>query len=673
MKYEINCKSDSLTGAALVVKIPENELDKKALYTIQADKPEFILPFRSRSVDGSIEFVYQIGLNNKLLYLTGSRRPKEYAELWSSLLSPLLDCGDWFMKPYSFVLSAKFLYFDKNKKTASYVYIPTVGDSSDYGDLREMAAEVSKIISVADPNLENMALRAVMKDFDPQGFLNMLRTYVEGTARAMAAYGAPAGFDAAGAADRMGPTAQPGRDTPGAATHIRPPAHRPEELAANPLAQPLVAGGREASAAPLAARLPSQPERDGAGEQVPAIGDVLIDIPDKGASKKKSKGKDKKTKEKPQKNKDKDDKSKDKDDKSKDKDEKSKENGKGKGKEGKSKGDKMIAEAKDRSDQRGFFGKKKSAKASDSPTAPVGYGAPAAAQYGAYPPAPMGHGAPAGAAQYGAYPPAPMGRTAPANAAQYGAYPPAQMGRAAPPAIAQYGAYPPAPMGRAAPPAIAQYGAYPPAPMGRATPAPVSQYLAYPPAPMDRTTRDLIAQYLAYASAPASRGAPAPGTHYPAYPPARAMCASAVAPPGTQAAEPPGHDASGAPCADPRDDTQSITVAEGEARLRYIGRGHLPPAIGIQIEEGEIFTIGRYDAAVGGQQSNFEFDRTTKAVSRRHAVIERDAEGYKIIDLASSAGTFLNGQKLTPNTPSSLEQGCHVSFGNCGADYVWEK
>jgi len=94
--------------------------------------------------------------------------------------------------------------------------------------------------------------------------------------------------------------------------------------------------------------------------------------------------------------------------------------------------------------------------------------------------------------------------------------------------------------------------------------------------------------------------------------------------------------------------------------------------IGIKIEEGEIFTIGRYDAAVGGRQSSFEFDRAAKAISRRHAVIERDAEGYKIIDLASSAGTFLNGQKLPPNTPSSLEQGCHVSFGNCGADYVWE-
>jgi len=176
--------------------------------------------------------------------------------------------------------------------------------------------------------------------------------------------------------------------------------------------------------------------------------------------------------------------------------------------------------------------------------------------------------------------------------------------------------------------------------MGRATPAPVSQYLAYLPTPM-------------------GRAAPAPFSKCQPYP-AHAPHAGAAAP-------------QAAPYADARDDTQSITIAAGEARLRYIGCGQLPPVIGIHIEEGEIFTIGRYDAAVGGRQSSFEFDRTTKAISRRHAVVERGAEGYRIIDLASSAGTFLNGQKLAPNTPRDLEQGCHVSFGNCGADYVWEK
>jgi len=61
MIYEIESKNDFLTGASLVVRIPEKELDKKALYTIQADKPGFILPFLHRRIDGQVELEYQIG------------------------------------------------------------------------------------------------------------------------------------------------------------------------------------------------------------------------------------------------------------------------------------------------------------------------------------------------------------------------------------------------------------------------------------------------------------------------------------------------------------------------------------------------------------------------------------------------------------------------------------
>jgi len=60
-------------------------------------------------------------------------------------------------------------------------------------------------------------------------------------------------------------------------------------------------------------------------------------------------------------------------------------------------------------------------------------------------------------------------------------------------------------------------------------------------------------------------------------------------------------------------------------------------------------------------------------VSRRHAALERNADIYSIIDLSSSAGTYINGHKLPPNTPFELVNGYRVSFGNCGADYVWEQ
>jgi hypothetical protein len=119
--------------------------------------------------------------------------------------------------------------------------------------------------------------------------------------------------------------------------------------------------------------------------------------------------------------------------------------------------------------------------------------------------------------------------------------------------------------------------------------------------------------------------------------------------------------------------TQNVSYETNGALLRLIGSERLPAGIDVSIAEGEIFTVGRYDAAAGRRMSSFEFDRMTKAVSRRHAAIERLSGEYNIIDLASSAGTYIDGQKLPPNTPCILQQGCRVSFGNCGADYIWEQ
>ena len=119
--------------------------------------------------------------------------------------------------------------------------------------------------------------------------------------------------------------------------------------------------------------------------------------------------------------------------------------------------------------------------------------------------------------------------------------------------------------------------------------------------------------------------------------------------------------------------TQIDTYEPEEPKLRYIGSGKHPRIIEINVAEGEMFSIGRFDRSVGIKQSNFEFDKKTKAVSRHHAAVERNAAGFYIVDLNSLAGTFLNGERLPPNTPFKIENGSRLSFGNAGADYIWEE
>ena len=44
-----------------------------------------------------------------------------------------------------------------------------------------------------------------------------------------------------------------------------------------------------------------------------------------------------------------------------------------------------------------------------------------------------------------------------------------------------------------------------------------------------------------------------------------------------------------------------------------------------------------------------------------------------LVDLASSAGTFVDGERLIPNVPRPLASGNRISFGTGGADYIWNE
>ena len=438
MIYEIQSKSDFQIGATLIVKIPEADLDLNAMNTILADRPEFILPFRHRVIDGQIEFTYQIGNRSKITYLSGSRSPIEYAKMWIGLLQPLLDCSDWFMTPYSFVLSPEYLYYDKTSDVTSFVYIPSLRSVSDEFALKNMVAEIAKLNHVTDISLENKVVWA-LQDFNINDFLQLVKTYKPQNAK-------------------------PTPATPPAQESI------PEKTIPQP--HPII---EQRSPQPHIESTPPavKPSKDFQNK----LDDISINFPADGKipKEKKQKGslfgskKEKEPKEKPA----------------------PKEKG-------------------------GVWGKKK-------PQQEIIEGAAAMAKQ--------------------------LERT------------------------------------------------------------PVQS----PP---------------------------------PVYTPA----------------------------ADIDDDVTQLDINEGRgAKLRYVGTGGHPRVIEVNVNEGAIFTIGRFDASVGTKQSDFEFDKKTKAVSRRHAAVERSAQGYSIVDLDSGAGTFLGGQKLPPNAPFDLTNGCRVSFGHSGADYIWEE
>jgi DNA-binding CsgD family transcriptional regulator len=110
-----------------------------------------------------------------------------------------------------------------------------------------------------------------------------------------------------------------------------------------------------------------------------------------------------------------------------------------------------------------------------------------------------------------------------------------------------------------------------------------------------------------------------------------------------------------------------------DAYLRLVGLPGLPDTIALTLNESRPFVIGRFDVSVGRKQCDFEFEKTTKTVSRRHAAIRNTTRGTVIVDLNSRAGTFVNGIGITPGKPCRIKNSDRVSFGNMGVEYVFEE
>lgn len=174
MKFEIQERID-MSGTLTTVRIPENLLDKSALYTLQADMPDFIVPFHYRFIDEYVEFTYEVERYTKLQYFFNRKTADEYVEFWEQLLQPLLDCSDWFLNPFSFVLNSKYIYVDKNGKRISYLYIPAMEQCAQFDELKDFVVDIYYKNPVMDQNIENKVLKAIMQGFQPKSFLQMLR------------------------------------------------------------------------------------------------------------------------------------------------------------------------------------------------------------------------------------------------------------------------------------------------------------------------------------------------------------------------------------------------------------------------------------------------------------------------------------------------------------------
>lgn len=86
----------------------------------------------------------------------------------------------------------------------------------------------------------------------------------------------------------------------------------------------------------------------------------------------------------------------------------------------------------------------------------------------------------------------------------------------------------------------------------------------------------------------------------------------------------------------------------------------------ITVREEKAFILGRVSAELKTREPLVDltqYDGFTLGISRVHAMIRRTKDGYQIIDLESSNGTWHENQRLTPKQPHPIESGDRIRIG----------
>ncbi len=107
---------------------------------------------------------------------------------------------------------------------------------------------------------------------------------------------------------------------------------------------------------------------------------------------------------------------------------------------------------------------------------------------------------------------------------------------------------------------------------------------------------------------------------------------------------------------------QNVNVEAPSEGIAIFVFGPLQP---IEIRVENEFFIGRLTESTEEKVVDLTpYNAFTLGVSRRHLMVRRVGDGYEVMDLDSTNGTWVNEQRLEPQHPFTLISGSHIRLGN---------
>lgn len=95
------------------------------------------------------------------------------------------------------------------------------------------------------------------------------------------------------------------------------------------------------------------------------------------------------------------------------------------------------------------------------------------------------------------------------------------------------------------------------------------------------------------------------------------------------------------------------------------------PSLVLAAQNGVIVPIEKPVMLIGrSHECDIHFREDASDVSRRHCRLEHRGDQLLLTDLGSSCGTFLHGQRLTPNVPVQIWKGDTFTLGRAGNSFT---
>lgn len=113
-------------------------------------------------------------------------------------------------------------------------------------------------------------------------------------------------------------------------------------------------------------------------------------------------------------------------------------------------------------------------------------------------------------------------------------------------------------------------------------------------------------------------------------------------------------------------ETRGLSSVNGQRGFQtdFNGQGYDIPSLMLVAQNGIVVPVEKSVTLIGrSSECDIRFREDASDVSRRHCRIEVQGGHVRLTDLGSTCGTYLRGEKLTPNTPVRLHKGDTFTLG----------